>query len=321
VAMRDWLQVCLRLSIACLTLTSGAIAVDAAPRSKQAIAKTAPVATQNRDSAVNQAKYLRLDPQVNSQKSIFLVQDTSDSNLRQNLKIDPLPTVAPPTTNAPSLGFGIPSAFGASWGDAFISAAIATAGKSRDGQVDGSISTGFGVGDARNAVGLEVVYNMGSIRNFGSNGTFDAKLHRVIYNEGATQIAVAAGWDAFAQYGNEGVRPSSAYGAVSSYTLLQPDDSLNKMPISFTLGVGGGNFRKGNASTGVFGGVGLQVHPQIGVGAAWSGVGLNFGVSYVPEPSIPLTISISGLDLTDNSVGGRVLLFGVSYGFNFLPTK
>jgi hypothetical protein len=91
------------------------------------------------------------------------------------------------------------------------------------------------------------------------------------------------------------------------------------MPISFSFGVGNGNYRQNTATVGVFGGVGVQVHPQLSVGAAWSGVGINLGISYVPVPSIPLTIGLMGADLTENSIGGRVLILGLSYGFNFLP--
>ena len=66
-------------------------------------------------------------------------------------------------------------------------------------------------------------------------------------------------------------------------------------------------------------GVGVQVHPQLGVGFGWSGVGLNAGLSYVPSPSIPLTIGLTGGDLGGNSPGGSVVVLSVGYGFNFLP--
>jgi hypothetical protein len=254
-------------------------------------------------------------------KPIFIAQESSSSPdaLRNQLRIKPLPIVENKPGNAPSLSFGIPSAFGAGWGNAFISASSGTPGKGRNGQVDGSISAGFGLGSS-NTLGLEISYNQGSIKNFGRTGTFDAKIHRVVYAEGTNQVGVAVGWNAFAQHlSGEPVIPSSLYGAVTTYSLLQADDSYNKMPISFTAGVGGGNFRQGNASTGIFGGVGLQVHPQVGVGLSWSGVGLNAGVSYVPYPEIPLTFVLTGGDLTDNSAGGTVLIFSASYGFNFLP--
>ena len=322
-----------KLTIAGLIFTNAAIAAEPEVSSKKAdmpqalqqhqdskASKKPLLVTKQIASSVNQAQYLKLKPQNSSTQSIFLAQEANSDTLRQDLRIAPLPlTNNEETVYTPTLGFGIPSAFGANWGNAYISASGATAGKARNGQIDGSITTGFGLGDSRNTIGLETSYNLGSIRNFGSNGTFDLKAHRVVYSQESNQVAIAAGWNAFAQYGNEGVRNSSVYGAVTSYSLLQPDDSFNKLPIALTLGVGGGDFRQGNASVGVFGGVGLQVHPQVGIGLAWSGVGLNAGVSYVPVPTIPLSIGLSGGDLTNNSVGGTVLVLNVSYGFNFLP--
>ena len=240
--------------------------------------------------------------------------------LRQDLLVDPLVKVIPPKrTYSPSLTFATPSAFGATWGDLFIGASAATTGKART-QPDGSISMGFGLGDARKLIGLELGYNIGSIKNFGYNGTFDLKANRIVYAKGNTQIAAAAGWKTFAQHVKlESVRPSGAYGVVTSYTLLKPNDTVNKMPISFSVGAGGGDFRTGNASTGVFAGVGVQVHPQIGVGMGWSGVGFNVGASFVPIPTIPLTVNAVVADLTDTSQGGTVFVLSVGYGFNFLP--
>jgi hypothetical protein len=238
--------------------------------------------------------------------------------MKQELIVDPLFTTAK-RTYPPSLTFGIPSAFGANWGDFFIGASGATAGSARNGQVDGSISTGFGIGDANKLIGMTFTYNIGSIRNFGSNGTFDLQGHRNIYQDATTSVAIAAGWSAFAQYTNEAVTPSSVWGTVTSYSLLQPDNPVNQLPLLLSFGVGGGYYRQDPASTGVFGGIGLQVAPQLGVGLQWSGVGLNLGLSFVPVPTIPLTIVATGADLTDNSPGGTRFILSVNYGFNFLP--
>jgi len=262
-------------------------------------------------------------PQITAQSETPVPMENSSGDvdkLRQDLLIEPLVKPAPvKPTYPPGLSFGAPSAFGAGWGDVFIGASGATAGKARDGEIDGSISTGFGLGDAQKLIGLEFSYNLGSIKNFGENGTFDLKAHRIVYAKGNNQVAVAAGWKTFAQYGNEGIRPSSAYGVVTTYSLLQPNNEVNKMPISFSVGAGGGDFRQGTDSTGVFAGVGVQVHPQVGVGLGWSGIGLNAGVSFVPVPTIPLTINAQGADLTDNTQGGTVFVLSVGYGFNFLP--
>jgi len=293
---------------------------------------------QNSELITDQAvKVAQLEPKVESvpdQKQPEPNAQNSDSDLddvnkiRQELLVEPLiklKTSASKPTYPPGLSFAGPSAFGANMGDAFVGASAATAGNRGDRleDIDGSISLGVGLGNSQKTLGLELSFNNGSIKNFGSNGTFDVKAHRTVYTKGTNQIAVAAGWKTFAQYkteaSGEAIRPSSVYGVVTTYSLLKPNDPVNKMPISFSVGAGGGDFRQGDASTGVFGGVGVQVYPQVGVGLGWSGVGLNIGASYVPVPTLPLTITAQVADLTDNSVGGTVFALSVGYGFNFLP--
>jgi hypothetical protein len=271
---------------------------------------------------------------ISEQQQPQLIAQTEDSNpddvnkIRQELLIEPLlklKTVAPKPTYPPGLSFAGPSAFGANMGDVFVGASAATAGNRGNSinDIDASTSVGFGLGNSQKLVGLELSFNNGSVKNFGSNGTFDLKAHRIVHAKGSNQIAVAAGWKAFAQYqtkeSSEQIRPSSVYGVVTSYSLLKPNDPVNKMPVSLSLGVGGGDFRQGNASTGAFAGAGVQVHPQVGVGLGWSGVGLNLGASFVPIPTLPLTITLQGADLTNNSVGGTTFALSIGYGFNFLP--
>jgi len=271
-------------------------------------------------SSVSEARHLKLQPRDSIFNPPSLISQTPEvESLRNYLKIKPLKTSTSPSekVNSPGLTFATPSGFGANWGDVFFSTSAATPGKSRSGQVNGSLTTGFGLGDAQNAVGLELNFNIGSIKNFGSNGSVDGKLHRIIYSDPDNQVSIAAGWKGFIQYGSEGVSPSSVYGAVTYYSTLQPDNEINKMPISFTVGVGGGEFRKGDASTGVFAGFGVQVAPQLSIGTGWSGVGINVGLSYVPFPSIPLTVALTGGDLTDISDGGRVVVLSIGYGFNW----
>ena len=324
------------VAIAGLILASGAIAAKAEvvtgkvktpentqkSQKLQVTANALPVAKpQLATESPNQAKYLKASPSaVAAEPSIFLAQGTAPSALRDELKIKPLPAAFLPSQsggNSPSLTFGTPSGFGAYWGSAFISAVGTTPGSKRDGNIDGSVSVGFGLGSS-DTIGAEVSYNQGSIKNFGQNGTFDAKIHRIVYSEGTNQVSVSVGWNTFAQHVTESVANSSVYAAISSYSQLQAGDKYNTMPISFSVGVGGGSFRKDPASLGVFAGFGVQVHPQFSVGAAWSGKGINAGVSYVPNPQIPLTFVLTGGDLTDSSGNGTILVLNASYGFNFL---
>ena len=323
------------VAIAGLILASGAIAAKAEvvtgkvktpentqkSQKLQVTANALPVAKpQLATESPNQAKYLKASPSaVAAEPSIFLAQGTAPSALRDELKIKPLPAAFLPSQsggNSPSLTFGTPSGFGAYWGSAFISAVGTTPGSKRDGNIDGSVSVGFGLGSS-DTIGAEVSYNQGSIKNFGQNGTFDAKIHRIVYSEGTNQVSVSVGWNTFAQHVTESVANSVVYGAISSYSQLQAGDKYNTMPISFTVGVGGGSFSKDRASVAVFGGFGVQVHPQFSVGAAWSGQGINAGVSYVPYPEIPLTFVLTGGDLTESSFGGRVVVLSASYGFSF----
>ncbi|MDB9488076.1 hypothetical protein PN492_16230 [Dolichospermum circinale CS-537/01] len=307
------------------------------------------IVTENQNSELNTDKTAKATPVTDTKQVVAaaelektvasvpeqnqpqLIAQTGDGNpddvdkIRQDLLIEPLIKlkVVPATkpTYPPGLSFAGASAFGANMGDAFVGLSAATTGNRGNSinDIDASTSLGFGLGNSQKLVGLEFGFNNGSIKNFGSNGTFDFKAHRIVYAKGSNQIGVAAGWKTFAQYGNESIRPSSAYGVVTSYSLLKPNDPVNKMPISFSAGAGGGDFRQGNASTGVFAGVGVQVHPQVGVGLGWSGVGLNLGASFVPVPTLPLTITVQGADLTDNSVGGTTFALSIGYGFNFLP--
>lgn len=260
-------------------------------------------------------------PQITSQTNSSEIDDASidTDKIRRDLLIDPIYRLTPKKPSyRPGLNFAGPSAFGANIGDGFVAGSGAFGGK-RDTGLDGSITTGFGLGDARKLAGVELGWTIGSINNFNANGTFDIKVHRIVYNQATNQVGVAAGWNTFAQYGDEPIRPSSAYGVATAYSLLKPKDPVNQMPISFSLGAGGGDFRQGNSSTGIFTGVGVQVHPQVGLGLGWSGVGLNIGASYVPFPTVPLTITAQGADITNNSQGGTVFVLGVGYGFNFLP--
>ncbi|MEB3191045.1 MAG: hypothetical protein VKL42_11945 [Snowella sp.] len=262
---------------------------------------------------VAQADALPATPEIENEPS-----EQSLNELRQELRIKPK-VILSAQVYPPSLSAGIPSAFGANWGDTFVSVSGATPGKSRFNKTDGSMTLGFGLGDSYQLAGLTFAYNIGSIRKFGSNGTFDLQGSRVVHASRNNQVAIAAGWSSFAQYGSEIVIPSTVWGAVTSVSLLQPDDPINKLPLLLSVGLGGGYFSEYEGSTNAFGGIGLQVAPQLGVGVAWSGVGLNLGLSFVPVPTLPLTISATGGDLTNTSQGGSRFILSISYGYNFVP--
>ncbi|MEB3228216.1 MAG: hypothetical protein VKJ27_07515 [Synechocystis sp.] len=256
--------------------------------------------------------------EAESPQDEVISRNTDPARLRDDLRVDPVQIVTrPQTVYAPGTSAGIPSAFGASWGDFYIAAAAATADNVRN-EVDGGIAAGFGLGDSRKFLGLEFNYNNLSIRDFGANGSFDAKVHRIVYASSDTQIAAAVGWNNFTNYGSDPAGTSSSvYGMVNAYHFLS-DNPDNRLPINLSLGVGGAPFYA-KSDVGVIAGAGMQVHPNIGVSAAWSGLGFNLAASYLPVRTLPLTLNVIYGDVFNNTDGGSVLAIGVSYGFDFTP--
>ena len=245
-------------------------------------------------------------------------QDLSDR--KKDLKINPLDPsfVNPPRTYSPSLTFTF-SAFGANWGDLFIGGSLATAGKERS-RIDSYAGLGFGLGDASNLIGSTVSFNMQSLRNFGATNGINVDFHRIVYSDSQTQVAMAVGVTNLIKlyYRNQPDRLEEGYwGAITSYTFLRPNDPVNPLPLALTVGGASGQYEQ--TDVGIFGGVGIQLAPQLGVGAAWSGVSLDLGMSYVPIPTFPLTLTMEGIDLTNNTPGGTRFLLGVSVGYNFSP--
>ncbi|MBD2178697.1 hypothetical protein H6F42_17395 [Pseudanabaena sp. FACHB-1998] len=252
---------------------------------------------------------------------------TSPDILRNQLLIRPINTqtqnVFIKRIYTPSLNAGTPVGFGLETGDAFIGVFGSTAGKQRD-TVDGSISVGTGLGNASQYFAVEGVFNMTSIRNFGSNGSFDLKVHRLVYEDFYRQVGVAVGWTNFANYGRDagGVR-SSVYGAATISQLTDPDNLDSPKPLIATVGVGGGVYRKSTSrdGVGIFANLGYQFDPQWGVSTAWSGQGLNFGLGFLPDPTVPLNLTLTYSDVTNNSDAGTQVIFGISYGFNYSGRK
>lgn len=263
----------------------------------------------------------------NVNASIIAQSGTSTSNspdiLRNQLLIRPIneqtKNVFVRRVYTPSLNAGTPVAFGLETGDAFIGLYGATAGRIRD-TFDGSISLGLGLGDAREYFGVEGVYNINSIRRFAENGSFDLKVHRSVYEDADKQVAVAVGWTNFANYGKDsGGTRSSVYGAATYSQLTDPQSLENPKPLIATVGVGGGVYRKSTSSDGVgiFANLGYQFAPQWGVSTAWSGQGLNFGLGFLPDVTLPLNITLTYSDVTNNSDAGTQLILGITYGTNF----
>lgn len=226
------------------------------------------------------AKELSQSLNENPQTTSSMPQDAE--TLRQLLSVE---EIAPPSkVNRvfPGSSLGVPTAYGAQWGDAWFGGAFSSANLFAP-NADGSVALGMGFGDAKESVGLEVftgIFNLSGkntdIGGVGGNGgAVGFKLHHRLDDRG--YFAVALGMENAIRWGTE-----NAYGgnydtyfgvftgrfdlnAPPDYNesdlkqdpLLQEqaraiagqiyDGSYNYMPLVVSVGLGSGAFRSKGA--------------------------------------------------------------------------
>ncbi|MTJ07541.1 MULTISPECIES: hypothetical protein [unclassified Anabaena] len=242
------------------------------------------------------------------------VGDTfGESNkLRQELLIEPIVEGGkPPLVAAPSSSAGTPTAYGANWGQAFIGGGLYFP---FDGDVDGSLSVGFGLGNSVQSVGLEVATNIISVGgqepnfgDFGDSGTIGLKLHKYLPNSGT---GVAIGWSNAIKWGEADIPQETIYGVVTQQF----------QQLTASVGVGTGSYRsKGARNSGdndlnLFGSLGYRLSPAASLISSWTGSSLNLGASFVPLKQTPLVVNAIFTDVSDNinSAG-----FSLSAGYSF----
>lgn len=220
---------------------------------------------------------------------------------------------------SPALSIVIPTAFGADRNTGFISATYQERTRFSDVD-DGGLGIGIGLGDARNAVGVELSYaiaSFGSNRDFGTGG-FNVKVHRQLGNG----WAVAGGWNGFLNIGDENDFEDSVYGVVSKIIRTREDINSPFSRVAITAGVGSGQFRTEDAVTddedniNVFGNVAVRVVQPVSLIAEWSGQDLGVGLSIAPFKNIPLVITPAVRDIVGAGDGARFVL-GAGFAFKF----
>ena len=224
---------------------------------------------------------------------------------------------------APAIGIGVPSGFGADFGDVFVGLGAQSRTRYAD-KPDGGAVVGIGLGDARRYLGLEVaVSQYGTFRSC-CRGGVSLKVHRML--PGATGVAVgwenAAGWGELPGDGDDAPftdAGSSVYGVVSKVFFLSPHGPNAFRSVTATLGAGNGRFRRESdvledrEAVNVFGSLGVRLFEPFSVAASWTGQDLNAGVSVVPLPRVPLAVTVGAADLTTEPR----LIVGAGYGFSY----
>ncbi|MEO0968065.1 MAG: hypothetical protein AAFX80_06905 [Cyanobacteria bacterium J06639_18] len=243
------------------------------------------------------------------------------NKLRKELLIDPI-IIKRNLQVAPGSSSGTPTAYGANWRQAYIGGGVFF--PFEDGGTDGSLSLGFGLGDAVKSVGVEVNFNVTSVGggndfDFADSGTVGFKVHKY-FNDGT---AVAVGWVDPISWGDSTNAKDTFYGVVTKSFELEPDNAKNNLPLTVSLGVGSGNFRSvgainsGENSINLFGSLGLRVTPQFALTSSWTGNRLNLGGSLVPLKNTPVVFSTVLTDITDNVENASGFSFSAGYAFQF----
>lgn len=267
--------------------------------------------------------------QLSNPDSSGTVGDTFANDLdsiRQQKLIEPLSVTssldisqASPAT--PGSTLGVPSAYGAGWGDAFAG----FSGALTNNNEDVAASVGMGFGDPRKSVGFEVGLGLAGLTgdNTGA-GLIGFKLHRAV----GKSTRVALGWSNPVHW-NIGSPANTFYGSVTRRFELQPNSKKNNLPLTATLGLGTGGYRSvgaieaGDNPANLFGSLGLRIVPQVSLISSWTGSQLNLGTSLSLFRS-PFVVNLGITDVTGNrgdSNGDPLsrtgFLFSTGYSYNF----
>lgn len=255
-----------------------------------------------------------ISAEIDGQKVISLEELNLPEEILQQLRDQ---ITAP--KGAPGIAFGSPVAFGAAWGDLYAGIGGQTLPEENaNGQdVDGSLALGFGLGNASKSIGLDTTIGVISLEDeFAEDGNVSFKLHAALPNQSAFAIGIenTARWGA----GENG--QSSIYAVYSK--LWGPTLFGKKRPLATSVGVGSQRFvdvdDAGNKEgLGVFASTALQVNRRVSTILDWTGVDLNAGVSVVPFRTLPVTLTVGAINLTENNGVDVEFSGGIGYSYNF----
>ncbi|WP_295618826.1 S-layer homology domain-containing protein [Chamaesiphon sp. GL140_3_metabinner_50] len=257
---------------------------------------------------------------------------SNDEAISKLSVVDRLPDLRAINTNIyPVGGLTTPSAFGLSWGNVFIGASYQAStraalyidppntGQSRK---DGAAYLGFGLGDARNFIGLETVATSYStiFSGFLKNSSLSFKLHKQF----GDNFAIAGGYENAVLLSQNLDGGQTGYGVASF--VVNPDANVGFFS-NTTISVGGGagrfrsvgDIRNGKNGYGVFGSLGTRLSPNFSLVADWNGQDLNVGLPITVYLSDSATIQLvpSVVDLVNKETGGSRFTINGGLGFRF----
>ena len=226
--------------------------------------------------------------------------------------------------SSPGSSSGTPTAYGAEWGDVFVGAGFQNRMRYVSDtlplrqRADGAVVGGFGLGNPRKALGIELALtSFSTVRSgFFRHSSVSFKIHRALPGN----LAIAWGWEDWIRTkGLDG--GSSMYGVLSSYIRTRESSGSPFSSITLSAGLGGGRFQTEQAineqkhGANAFGSVGVRILSPISLIADWTGQDLSLGASIVPFVRIPLFITPAFADVTGSAGDGARFVMGVGLDF------
>ena len=220
-----------------------------------------------------------------------------------------------PSSASSSITMLTPSAYGKSWGRASVGLGLQSRARYTN-KADGVTGFGFGLGNAKESVGLDVSIGVVDLSNF-QDGSISLKLHTQLKND----IAVAVGVKNLVTFGSTD-GGTSAYGVITKMFRLQDSENKPFSRLYLSTGIGNGQFRSESDiknkidSIGIFGSVAVKVVQPVNAIIEWSGQDLGLGLSIAPFKKIPLVITPGITDITGKAGDGSRFVLGVGYSFS-----
>lgn len=219
---------------------------------------------------------------------------------------------------SPGTSIATPIAYGIGFGTIYFGVA-GQLGTQYTSRPFGEYALGFGLGDAKRFVALTTTVSFGGLDEVVRDGNLNFQISRSLND----LTAIALGIENVAPWGADCRNKPNAYAVLSSMfsLFLGEDYAVNFIG---SLGIGNNRFvhdyeihRDESNRFWPFASLGVEVLPQLAMIFDYVGQTYNIGLSVVPFPQLPLSMSLSALDLTHQG-GNRIpIAASIGYAYNF----
>jgi hypothetical protein len=210
---------------------------------------------------------------------------------------------------------GIKSATVAGSGLAFASVGVATdrgTFSAFPADANGTIILGFGLGNVRDSVGVQVAANFTALdQGFGNSGTLSFKFGRQIGGLD-TPTFVGLSLDRIAGWGDSAALDESATLALTLFPTAHIGGG--SYPLMITAGYGS-DILDHHREPGAYVGAGIGITENLGASIAWTGESVTLGTAFKFDALKNVRFSASVEDAFDQ-VGAQRLSLSATYYFN-----